>query len=495
MTQFCRTGPPATSSERSYVMVDHNRPSSSGSQSECSNPTSFSSFEPPSGSVSPTKQMLPPGPGPIMPADDKKKKGNFFQAHSPFRRKSKHEKQFSQGAAGSPANRNSWAPSKSASENTSPARKGPFARSNTFGDQPGGEEPVDPRANFQLNVGANVFDVASPDGRRQQQQPKDTQDDMDPIAQALAELKGVTKQASVRISADRYHGLSTPAPPATPGIPATPVGGVATPLSNHALGGAMRGTPPPSYDQPMSRLGAPQPAFTSRQMQQTTQKYIDQKQNMFNPASRPPTRGSSAQEMPPRGASPAPPRAASPRPGMYNQQPQQNFRAPSPNPYASGANRPRAQSSSPIKGSYGSYSRGNSPGSAAIPRAVSPAPPFAQPQRPGSSRGSDMALQLAQPGGDSGSVYGGSQRGRGGSAEGRPTSAYYGNGSGRGGSDVGPGGYTGGGQVSTRVRSKSVAEPRQFTKDGRPILHYGKLTPARGSVTKAEYSPQKNFEY
>jgi hypothetical protein len=71
-----------------------------------------------------------------------------------------------------------------------------------------------------------------------------------------------------------------------------------------------------------------------------------------------------------------------------------------------------------------------------------------------------MALQLAPAGSENGSVYGGSQRGR-------PTSSYHGNGG------QGPGG----GQLSMRVRSKSVAEPRQYTKEGKPILHYGTYLP------------------
>lgn len=467
-------------------MVDPMRPSSSGSQSECSDPNSFSSMEYPSGAHSPTKQMRAqpsapapaPAPIPTSPMEDvasPRKKGGFFQ-NSPFRRKSKHEKEHPVVAP--PTNRNNtWGASNPANDSTSPMRKGPFARSNTFGvDSTNSPEPVDPRANFQLNVGNNVFDVASPDSRKPPNS-KSTSEELDPIAQALAELKGVTKQSSVRVSADRYHGLATPAPPGTPGnANAAPVGGMPTPLSNATLGGAKRGTPPPSYDLPMSHLGAPKPAHTARQMQQTTQRYIDQKQNMFNSSSRPPTRGSSAQDTMPRATSPIPPRATSPRPGLYNQQPQQNFRAPSPNPYNVGGGHTRAHSSSPIKGTYGNYSRGNSPSAQSLPRALSPQPQFAQSQRPGSSRGSDMAIQLAPGPNDNGSVYGGSQRGRSGTADGRPSSSYYNHSGIRSGSDVGIGGnaYGGGGQVSTRVRSKSVAEPRQYTRDGRMILHYGK---------------------
>lgn len=62
-----------------------------------------------------------------------------------------------------------------------------------------------------------------------------------------------------------------------------------------------------------------------------------------------------------------------------------------------------------------------------------------------------MALQVSRAGSEYGSMRG----------AGRPVSHY------EAGSGVGP--------VSTRVRSKSVAEARQYTKDGRPILHHGKF--------------------
>ncbi|KAF2843089.1 hypothetical protein M501DRAFT_985233 [Patellaria atrata CBS 101060] len=632
MTQFCRIGPP---SERSSV-VSPVRPPSGDSQSEYSNPTSFSSMEPPSGTISPVKQMN--GSAVSGSGDEKsiqKKKSGFFQSHSPFRRRSKHDKDAS---AISPANRNTWGPSTARNMNngsstqTRPTQNGTqrsYGQGSILGNgRTSSPEPIDPRANFQLNIGNNVFDVASPDIQKASRKDPATQEELDPIAQALAELKGVTKQASTkqpstRQSADRYHGIATPIPPATPGV-STPVGGIPTSLGNSTISAAQRGTPPPSYEQPVSRLGAPKPAFTARQMQQTTQKYIDQKTNMFNTPvrvpyesrnspSRPATRANSGGQEIIRTASPAPLRSVSPRPALYGsdshgqqQQQQQPSRAKSPNPYSAASNnRPRAQSSSPIKPrDYGSYgSRGGSPGQipkdlspqlqftrppqqqqtrapspqpqstkpaqqqprasspqpqltrpvqqqpraispqphftrpaqqqprtvspqpqftrsvqqqprAASPqpqyarqsqqqarsvspqpqytrqpqqqpravspqpqftrqpqqpisRAVSPAPQFRQQERPSSSRGSDMALQLA-PAPSEGSVYGGSQRG--GSSAGQRPLSYYGSSSGGGSGDPG---WSGGGQVS-RMRSKSVAEPRQYTKDGRPILHYSR---------------------
>ncbi|KAH7345913.1 hypothetical protein BKA66DRAFT_325663 [Pyrenochaeta sp. MPI-SDFR-AT-0127] len=555
MTQFCRIGPP---SDRSTIPSPA-RPASRDSQSDYSNPNSFSSIEPPSGSASPGKPMPQSTfaePSPIEETSVQKKRGFF---NSPFaRRKSKHEKE---APIITPSNnRNTWGPAsrRTNGENTSPVRpSGRGSRGNILQDAPrsASPEPVDPRANFQLNVGNNVFDVASPDKKKQQNQ-QDQLVELDPIAQALEELKGVTKQSSLRVSADRYHGLATPQPPATPAVGASLPGGAPTPLTNASISAAKRGTPPPSYEQPpMSRLGAPKPAHTSRQMQKTTQMYVNQKVNMFNGSegARPSSRSPTKQE-PPRAASPAPPRAVSPRPSLYTAQqgtsrnsyrgtqqqqqqpPPQQQQAPpspstyqpaqrqqqaspapaynrsaSPNPYATSnsGGRPRAQTATAPAQAYGtpvgrnSYSstRVASPVVNTMPRAASPQPPqpaFAssrpqsrpqsraapssravspQPQfrqsydRPSSSRGSDMAIQLAPAGSErgEGSVYGGSQRGRGNA---RPQSSYYGGG---GGSDLG---YNGSGgssvRAESRVRSKSLAEPKNYNSQGRVILNYSR---------------------
>lgn len=547
MTQFCRIGPP---SDRSTIPSPA-RPASRDSQSDYSNPTSFSSIEPPSGSASPGKPMPQssfPEPSPIEESSVQKKRGFF---NSPFaRRKSKHERD---SPNITPSNRNTWGPTshKTNNENVSPTKQfGRGSRGTILQDAPrsASPEPVDPRANFQLNIGNNVFDVASPDKRKPQTQ-QDPQQDLDPIAQALEELRGVTKQSSLRVSADRYHGLATPQPPGTPAVGANLPGGAPTPLANVAnasLNAAKRGTPPPSYEQPpMSRLGAPKPAHTSRQMQKTTEMYVNQKVNMFNgrdgsrpaPATRSPTK-----QEPPRATSPAP-RAVSPRPSLYTgqqgssqnsyrpaqqQQPQSpstfqptqrqqqpspaavpsHNRSASPNPYAASnaGPRPRAQTATAPAQAYGtpvgrnSYTstRGGSPSVNNMPRAASPQPPqpaFAQsrpqsrpqsraapssravspqPQfrqsydRPSSSRGSDMALSLA-PASErgEGSVYGGSQRGRG---TARPQSSYY---SGGGGSDLGYNGGSGSSvRAESRVRSKSLAEPKNYNSQGRVILNY-----------------------
>lgn len=449
MTMLCRTGPP---SERSSAHSPA-RPSSRDSNSEYSNPTSFSSQEPPSGKTSPVKQQ---GPEKLV----LKKKSGFFQ--SPFRRKSVKEKD-NPTAVMTPSNRNTWSARSTAANQNTPSRQQPYgqgAQNMMISDRPSGSpEPIDPRASFQLNVGNNVFDVATPNQKSKaiQNSPSQAVEQLDPIAQALAELKGATKASSTRVSADNYHGVATPAPGSTPS--ARPGGAQ---MADGALMAGMRGTPPPSYDQPVQRLGLPQPAFTSKAMQQTRQKYVDQTQNMFKaPQGRPDSQsgygsGSRGSDMP-RATSPAPPRSVSPRPSMQVDT-RQSYRSASPNPYA-GSQRSRTQSASPQKrGSDQAYYRQNSPNEVA--RAVSPAP-FREQQRTSSGHGNnEMAMQLA-PGPEDG--YGSHGRASGRSSTGgasRPVS-YYG---GQGGQQ---------GSLTARQRSKSVADVRQFTRDGRPILHFG----------------------
>lgn len=452
MTMLCRTGPPSERSSAHSPM----RPSSRDSNSEYSNPTSFSSQEPPSGKTSPVKQQGPP-----VEKSVQKKKSGFFQ--SPFRRKSTREKD---GAAMTPSNRNTWSASRTTTAQNTPSRRpqiyGQDSQNMITDRASGSPEPVDPRANFQLNVGNNVFDVQTTDrkGKAAHNNPSQ-EEDLDPIAQALAELKGVTKGSSSRVSADNYHGIATPAPGASP---SSRPGG-AQMASGSSMAG-MRGTPPPSYDQPpMQRLGAPQPAFTSKAMQQTRQKYEDQTRNMFNSQGRPDSRGgypSGSGSRPgtrgndvPRATSPAPPRSASPRPGMHVDT-RQGFRSASPNPY--GSQRTRTQSAAPQKrGSDQGYYRQASPNE--IARAVSPAP-FRDQERPSSSHVSgDMSMQLAPGPNEYGSQGRGSGR-AGGSGSARPVS-HYGGGSQQG--------------SASRQRSKSVADVRQFNREGRPILHFGKL--------------------
>lgn len=464
MTMYCRTAPP---SERSSV-TSPARPSSRDSQSEYSNPTSFSSQEPqpPSGKQSPTKQ-IPILPGPGTQADNKqvqKKKSGFFQNHSPFRRKSKHDRDDRTTDATPTAGRNAWNIRAGGVGQDSPTKRPPMGRPNSQALVLGADrrtespEPADPRAQFQLNVGNNVFDVASPDVRKKgglQRLNDNAQEELDPIAQALAELKGVAKQSSVRMSADRYHGLQTPAP--------SSVTGPSTPVPNNTSSSTQRATPPPSYDQPAKKLDLPQPAFTSAQMQQTRQKYLDQRQNMFGDGatvpnsavntrsqSRPGTRGHGDGPGVPRATSPAPPRSVSPRPAINGGQ-RQGYHSMSPDPYSRSAQR-QSHSLSPTK---------RDPEQGYFPN---------QNSRPAHGRRGSMdvssnQLQLSRPVNNP-SMDSQHQRGRYGAND-RPMTFY--GGQGQNSYAVQPHRP----RTDSRVRSRSKQDG-QFTSDGRPILHHGK---------------------
>ena len=471
MTMYCRTAPP---SERSAA-TSGARPSSRDSQSDYSNPTSFSSQEPPSGTQSPTKQgVLLARPDVTNEKELQKKRSGFFQNHSPFRRKSKsdrNERVEGQSVNATPtAGRNAWTPTSGragTAEHGSPSKRSQIAQRDSqalvlgLDRQSNSPEAADPRAQYQLNVGNNFFDVASPEGRQkaQTQRAKNgAHEDLDPIAKALAELKGVGKQSSVRMSADRYHGISSPAPSTAASVPAS--------IPNIVPSSISRGTPPPSYDQPMKRLDLPQPAFTSAQMQQTRQKYLDQKQNLFGDASknqnlahrpmnghaqsRPGTRGSREGRDVPRATSPAPSRSVSPRPGGYGDQ-GSRYRSASPNPHHSPA-KGSQNSQSPRKG-------GSDQGYFAMQTARTDLK-----QRGGVDM-SDRQVQLS-PAVDNTFTDSSQRKPRFGAVD-RPASYYGGHGQNEYSvQQQRP-------QMDRRARSRSVNEG-QFTNDGRPILHHGK---------------------
>lgn len=481
MTQFCRPDQGSDLSSAASPM----RPSSRDSQSEYSNPTSFSSVDPGSTlSQSPTKHLMGSdlSQNSEPPQQVAKKRSGFLQNRSPFRRKSKSEKESPRKGV-TPTTRNTWGPSGGS------GNRSPFNQSSRDPNQPftterpsASPEPADPRANFQLNVGQNVFDVASPDARNKPQpsQPQQDTDETDPIQQALADLKGVTKQASTRQSADRYHGINTPAP------------GQVGPTRGSPQKMPDRSAQPPSYDGAVSRLGAPQPAFTSRAMQQTTQSYVDQKKSVFDspsrqgngtrqnsydaqhqqssssrttPQSRPGTSGPGGQ--PPRATSPSPYRSTSPRPGMYNDQ-GRAFGAPraaSPNPAYNSQGRARSQSTSPMKQQNG-YSHDNSPNN--MPRATSPRPGYG-------SNGPPNEMVLAQPGQQGSPGYNaGKGHPQGQPPQQRPVSTY----------SAPPQQQ----QQDNRMRSRSQAAPAapgappgpvrggsgQFSREGRPVMHFCK---------------------
>uniref|UniRef100_A0A0L0N8Y4 Septation protein imp2 n=1 Tax=Tolypocladium ophioglossoides (strain CBS 100239) TaxID=1163406 RepID=A0A0L0N8Y4_TOLOC len=458
MTMLCRTGPP---SDRSSQHTSA-RPSSQESHSDYSNPTSFSSQEPPSGKASPVKQ----DPAPARTPEKRvlKKKSGFFQGHSPFRRKSTKEVQ-----APGQVSRNTW-------QVANPRRNGQMERTAS-------PEPIDANASLALGVGQNVLPVTTPDTqRRKGRAPEPELDENDPIAGALAELKEVNlgKQSSVRMSADHYHGIATPAPGAeSRASRSIPVPG------SHDTAATSRGTPPPSYQHPaqISRLGVPPPAVTSKAMKEASKKVADQTRTVFgnagrgdagrgdagsrgaSPSSRPGTRGNDM----PRAASPAPTRGASPQPRMTHDPRGGGYRSASPNPY-SGHHKNSSQASMPhSRGSDQGYYGSASPSGSA--RGASPSS-YRDYNRPQSSYGgADMAVQLAPVGDD---PYG-SQRSRG---SGRPDSRAMGL-------------YDGG----SRPRSKSVADPaRQYSRDGRPILHFARALymyqaaiPEELGFTKGDY--------
>ncbi|KAJ5005701.1 hypothetical protein K4K57_011611 [Colletotrichum sp. SAR 10_99] len=250
--------------------------------------------EPPSGKVSPIKHesvSVPASvpaqaqaPSPASAPTEKqvlKKKSGFFQNHSPFRRKSTKEVQ------GATTNRNTWHP---VSTQGSPSRRPQVytqdASSLLAGRSTISPEPIDANASLALNVGQNVFSVTTPDlEKRKGSNTPSAQPETDPIALALAELKGVGvgKQSSIRVSADRYHGIATPTPGSQPFSRSVPPA-----ATNAAVTAGLRGTPPPSYDQQVvQRLGVPPQAVTAKAMKETSQKFADQTRSMFNPANRP----------------------------------------------------------------------------------------------------------------------------------------------------------------------------------------------------------------
>ena len=419
MTMFCRTD---GSSVAGSALSSNTRPESRDDHSDYSAPSSFTSAEPVSAAASPTK-MAPPINGvelPGMGSPDKslhKKRSGFF-SNSPFRRKSRKEHDNPVTNAAS-SNRSTWNGASATggrinlnptvSSAVSSPTKSPIRQQQSYFNRdaaelaPEGEEAPDPRANFQLNIGNNVFDVASPDGapdtthratttsRRSQFLPPAASSVLsdasmhDPIAKALADLKqssgggiGMAKQSSTRVAVDRYHGVATPAPEQE----ALTRPGILSAESQARLAG-QRGTPPPAYEtargpaagRTQSALGVPQPAHTKREMLNRTETWGTSGPGNGSQvhASRPGTRDGR------RSPGPNIMRAASPQPqhqGQYNQPP----RARSPAPGMT----PRAVSPQPQGGAYHPRSRSPAPGM--VPRSASPNPMMQQGGLPGSQQ-------------------------------------------------------------------------------------------------------------
>ncbi|KAJ9610524.1 formin-binding protein [Cladophialophora chaetospira] len=441
MTMFCRTDAPSVAGS---ALSSNTRPESRDDRSDYSAPSSFTSAEPLSGAASPTKMAPINGiqlAGMGSPDKSVQKKRSGFFSNSPFRRKSRKDHD-NPSASDVSSNRSTWnggsatggrinlnptVSSAQSSPTKSPVRQQQsYFNRNAADMAPEGEEPPDPRANFQLNIGNNVFDVASPDGA-QETTPKASaasrrgflpppasstlsDDSMhDPIAQALANLKqssgatGMAKQASTRVAVDRYHGVATPAPEQEP----LHRPGVMSAESQARLA-AQRGTPPPAYEtagaeprqarRAQTALGVPQPAHTKREMLNRTETWGSSQVN-GSQASRPGTRDGRRSPGPGtmRAASPQPqeqynqpPRARSPAPGMIP-------RAVSPHPQGQGNYAPRSRSPAP-----GMVPRAASPNLMAQQgqyRAASPNP-YGRPRpdpRPsqGHRQGSGMEMQLS----------------------------------------------------------------------------------------------------
>ncbi|KAH6894302.1 hypothetical protein B0T10DRAFT_399347 [Thelonectria olida] len=558
MTMLCRPGPVGPPSDRSSQLTS-GRPSSRDSHSDYSNPTSFSSMEPPSGKTSPIKQepdpipalapapiaapapitapapLTAPAPVSASPSPTKlvatKKSGGFLKNHSPFRRKSQKEIQVSA------QNRNTWHAASNRNAE-SPTRRPqlynkPEPQSITQ-ERTQSPEPIEADASLALGVGQNVFPVSNPDEKKRPgATPAKEPEENDPIALALAELKGVTlgKQSSVRMSADHYHGIPTPAP----GSEAASLSRSVPTPGNQDRARVKRGTPPPSYapQSQVSRLGVPPPAVTSKAMKEATKKVTNQTRSVFgengrgsaglynSASSRPGTRGTDmGREREPISYNPPPVSRSGTRATEINRAETGGFTAPPMSrsgtrstDIASPITRPGTRGSDMSRGGSGVY--GTSPVSRPgtrgtdMPRATSPAPIRSASPQPPVNESSRMSHRSASPNPYQRSPSQMSSPQKRGSSDQyfqqpspqdhsrapspatyrdyqRPQSSYGGStmavqladdpyGSQRSRGSRPSSRATNFDGSGSRQRSKSVADPsRLYTPDGRPILHYAR---------------------
>ena len=524
MTMFVRNNPPSVAGS---ALTSNTRPSSRDSQSDYSNPTSYTSADPMSRNASPTKPPVNgvgmPGMTSNSPEKSIQKKRSGFFSNSPFRRKSKKEVEnpvsnrhtFNVNSSTRAPNFNSSEISNMSTQSSpvrsTQSRQGQilFNRPNTSNaNRLESEEPIDPRASFQLNVGNNVFDVASPDHASSQSTPRASgrkgftiaNPADDPIAQALADLKqnsttglGMGKQASMRVAADRYMGVKTPAPDSTA---LSRPSAISAASADRLRGQGNTATPPPAYDAPPSSrgggggsaLGVPQPAFTSKEMRKRTDEWGGSQapSGSAYTGSRPVSSNGMRSRSPApgqmRAASPQPQyqdrRARSPAPGQMraaSPQPQyQDRRARSPAP---SMNNPNMRTRSPAPPDL---RHGPSKGAANF-RAASPNP-YPQIGRPSQSRqGSGMEVQLISH--DVLRHDQGSGRSRQGMQSQRPSSAYGGDAyhDPRGRGQVDP-------QVR-RERSKSMAAPARGPQPAfhaRALYSYSAAIPEELSFSKGD---------
>lgn len=472
MTMYCRRDEQPPRLAGSELSSASTRPPSRN-DSDYSDPSSYTSAEPMSRNPSPTKRpaggVAMPGMDPDTSSPDKslqKKRSGFFakspfNANSPFRRKSQRK------VEGAAVGRNTWSAAdmsrsdlgsvSGVSNMSGPTKISPPAgydsspQNHHFNrhagiSAPEGEEPADPRAKFQLNIGNNVLDVASPDeptltgGRHSAPRgsivssraktfapPLTAGSQHDPVAQALANLKqssatsgiDMSKRASLRQPVDAYHRLKTPAPDMQPASRPAAFGGRNTDVLS-----AQRGTPPPAYDgaqsagrrpgsshnRAQSALGVPQPAFTSKEMRSRTENW-GMGSSISAPVQRPGSsmgRPASRQEYSDGRRSPGPSHV---------------LRAASPNPAHGAAMRSRSPGPMSMNNGMPIRARSPAPPINSLPRPLSPNPNMrshspAPPINGGHPRARSPNPMMQQSGAQSAA-----RNGRAGSNQ-RPTSSY-----------------------------------------------------------------------
>ncbi|KAK9249545.1 hypothetical protein V1506DRAFT_526287 [Lipomyces tetrasporus] len=153
-----------------------------------------------------------------------------------------------------------------------------------------GDEPIDPRANVVLSVGANQFDVTSsqiqPRGANASaSQAKADVANIDPIAAALADLKSPDGK-----SGEKYYGIGIkPANRSNGGRRVPSYSAPSSPSNSPEV--RLNDVPPPSHNEPIpqpnfglpksSSLTVPPQAITSAEMRQTTNEYAIRTQEIF----------------------------------------------------------------------------------------------------------------------------------------------------------------------------------------------------------------------
>ncbi|KAK7208212.1 SH3 domain protein [Myxozyma melibiosi] len=166
------------------------------------------------------------------------------------------------------------------------SRNSPAAGNNQY-------ENSDPRARYVLSVGENAFDV-DPSSKKSAKQPTlEDADDEDPIAAALANLKGGEMPAS-QLRAEKKYGLGNGKPARGGAGHRVPSYSAPTSPQNNMVKSSANGAPPPSHmRQPdfsaapqQSSLVPPAQVITAQEMRDTALEYTSKTQEMFQGGSR-----------------------------------------------------------------------------------------------------------------------------------------------------------------------------------------------------------------